>query len=99
MGQRGRVCGFNNIKAQLRQAHRGGARFHFIMDDVGDARMMQGSHFRTEFGAGYHRDVRVGALDLHVGGQGRGGVREREGDQPRGADSRQVHGDLVLDVP
>ena len=68
------------------------------MDDVGDARVMQGSHFRTEFGAGDHRDVRIGALDLHVGGQGRGRVRECKGNQPRGTDARQVHGDLVLDV-
>ena len=62
MGQRWRVRRFNNIKTLLCQAHGGGARFHFIMDDVGDARVMQGSHFRTEFGAGDHRDVRIGAL-------------------------------------
>lgn len=48
MGQRWRVRRFNNIKTLLCQAHGGGARFHFIMDDVGDARVMQGSHFRTE---------------------------------------------------
>ena len=41
MGQRWRVRRFNNIKTLLCQAHGGGARFHFIMDDVGDARVMQ----------------------------------------------------------